>query len=162
VGVRVAPPQHLDDVVDGRAVERRDDADLARQRRQRALAPLVEQPLFGQARLQLLERQLPRAQPLGLELLADDLVLTLRVVDAHAAAGDDPEAVLRLELQVAQRRAEHHRLDLRLGVLQREVEMPGVPEPAVGDLAFDPRFEELFLEQRADLAGQLGDGEHAP
>ena len=49
VRVRVAAAQHLDDVAHRRAVERGDDADLARQRGQRALAARVEQP-FGARR----------------------------------------------------------------------------------------------------------------
>ena len=43
--VPVAPAQHLDDVAHRRAVERGDDADLSRQRRQRPLPLCVEQPL---------------------------------------------------------------------------------------------------------------------
>ena len=101
VRVGVAAAQHLDDVAHGGAVERGDDADLARQRRQRALAPRVEQPLGRQPLLQLLEGELPRAEPFGLEVLADDLILALRVVDADAAARDDAQAVLRLEAQAA-------------------------------------------------------------
>ena len=42
--VRIPPAQHVDDVANGGAVERGDDADLARQRRERPLAALVEQP----------------------------------------------------------------------------------------------------------------------
>ena len=83
VRVRVAPPQHLDDVADRRAVERRDDADLARQRRQRPLARRVEQPFGLQPLLQLIERELQRAETVRLEVLADELVFALRLVDAR-------------------------------------------------------------------------------
>jgi hypothetical protein len=72
VGVRVAAPQHFDDVAHGSAVERRDNADLARQCRQRPLATLVEEPFARQPLLQLIERQLPGAEPFGLEMLADE------------------------------------------------------------------------------------------
>ena len=54
--------QHLDDVANRRAVERRHDADLARQRRQRTLARRVEQPFGLQPLLQLIERELQRAE----------------------------------------------------------------------------------------------------
>ena len=67
--------------------------------------------------LQLLEGELPGAEPFRLQVLAEQLILALRVVDADAAARDDPQAVLRLEAQPAQRRAEHHALDLRLASL---------------------------------------------
>ncbi len=81
---------------------------------QRPLAPRVEQPLGREPLLELIEGELQRAEPFRLQVLADDLVLALRVVDADAAARDDAQAVLRLEAQVAQRRAEHHALDLRV------------------------------------------------
>ena len=118
VRVRCAAPQHLDDVAQRRAVERRDDPDLARQRRQRPLARRVEEPFRLQLLLQLLERELQRAEPVRLHVLADDLVLALRLVDAEPAARDDVQAVLGLEPQVADRRAEHDRLDLRAAVLR--------------------------------------------
>ena len=85
VRLRVALGQHRQDVADRRAVERGDDADLARQHRQRPLARRVEQPGGVEALLQLLEGQLQRAQPLGLQRLADELILALGVVDADAA-----------------------------------------------------------------------------
>ena len=98
VRVRMAAAQHLDDVAQRRAVERRHDADLARQRGQRPLARRVEEPFGLQLLLQLLERQLQRAEPVRLQVLADDLVLALRLVDAEPAARDDVQAVLGLEL----------------------------------------------------------------
>ena len=101
--VRVPASQHVDDVADGGAVERRDDADLSRQRRQRPFARGVEQSLFLEPLLQLIEGELERAETLGLQVLADELILALRLVDGNLAAGDDLEAVGRLELQIAQR-----------------------------------------------------------
>ncbi len=60
----------------------------------------LEQPLGLQLLLQLLERELQRADALRLQVLADDLVLALGVVDAEPAARDDVQAVLRLEPEV--------------------------------------------------------------
>ena len=71
-------------------------------------SPSVLQPL-----LQLLEGELQRAEAVRLEVLADELILALRLVDRHAPARDDAQAVGRLEFQIAQRRSEDHRLDLR-------------------------------------------------
>jgi hypothetical protein len=68
--VGVAALEHLDDVAHRGAVERGDDPDLARQRGQRTLAFGVEQTGRRQPLLQLLERQLPRAEPFGLQVLA--------------------------------------------------------------------------------------------
>ncbi len=112
VRVGVAAAQHLDDVAHGGAVERGDDADLAGQGRQRTLARLVEEAFGREPLLQLVEGELQRAEAFRLEVLADDLILALRVVDADAPARDDAQAVLRLEAKQPQRRAEHHALDL--------------------------------------------------
>ena len=53
------------------------------------LRACVEQPFVLQPLLQLIERELQRAQPVRLEMLADQLVLALRLVDRDAAARDD-------------------------------------------------------------------------
>ena len=55
----------------------------------------IEQPFGRQPLLELLERELQRAEALRLQVLADELILALRVVDADASARDDAEAVLR-------------------------------------------------------------------
>ena len=52
--------------------------------------------------------------------------------------------------------------DLRLGVLQREVEMTGLREARVGDFAFDPHVLEFAFEQVADAQGQLADFPDVP
>ena len=158
VRVRVAPAEHLDDVADRGAVERRDDADLARQGGQRPFARRVEQPFVLQALLQLIEGELQRAEPVRLQVLADELILALGLVDRHASARDDAQAVGRLELQIAQRGSENDRPDLRGAVLQREIQMSRVPHAAVRELAFDPDLEELGFEQIAHANRQLGDG----
>src|SRR5687768_10057199 len=105
--------QHLDDVANGGAIERGHNPDLSRQRRQRPLAARVEEAGGLKPLLQLLESELKGAEPLRLEVLADELVLALRVVHADPAAGDDAKAVLRLEAKRPQRRPEHHATDLR-------------------------------------------------
>ena len=101
--------------------------------------------------------KLQRAKPARLERVADDLVLALLVVHAQAPAGDDMLAVGALELEAAHVRPEHHGLQLRAGVLEREIEVPGVPQAAVRQLAFDPDVGKPRLERRADVCGELGD-----
>src|SRR6185436_19395533 len=71
---RVPALEDLDDVANRRAVERRDDADLARPERQRPLSRTIEQPFALEPRLQLIERELQRAESVRLPVLADDLV----------------------------------------------------------------------------------------
>src|SRR4029077_17817230 len=159
VHVRIATPQYLDDVANRGAVERRDDPDLARQRRQRPLPGGIEQPFLLQAFLELVERELPRAEAVRLEVLADELVFAFRLVHRELAARNDTKTVAGLELQIAQRRPEHEPAQLRRRVLQWEVQMAGVPDVAVRQLALDPDLEELFFEEIAHANGQLGDGE---
>ena len=89
VCVRVSAPQYVDDVADGGTVERRDDANLAGKRGKGTLAARVEQALGREAFLELVEGQLQRTEPFRLEMLADDLILTFRVVDADPAACHD-------------------------------------------------------------------------
>ena len=110
--IRVAAAKHADDVAQRRAIDRRHDADAAGEGRQRAFARRFEEPLGGQLFLQLLKRELERAVAMRLDVLADQLILALGVVDAHATAHDHVKAILRFEFQIAERRAEHHALDL--------------------------------------------------
>src|SRR5262249_17507663 len=140
-------------------VERRDDANLARQGGQRPFAGRIEQPFLLETFLELLEGQLPRTEPVRFEVLADELVLALWFVNRDLAPRDDTQAVGGLELQVAQRRAKHQRAQLARRVFQREIQVSGVPDLAVRQLAFDPDLEEPFLEQVAHANRQLGDRE---
>ena len=162
VRIRISAPQHVDDVADGGAVERRHDADLARQCRQRALAVPVEKALGRQALLELVEGQLQRAESLRLEMLADDLILAFRVVHADPAARYHAQPVARRKPQGAQGRPEHPAPDLRAGVFQREVHVARIPDAAVRQLAFDPDLDESILDERPDLPCQLGNRQDAP
>jgi hypothetical protein len=158
--VGVPPRQHLDDVANRRTVERGDDPDLPRQRRQRPLAGGVEQAFGVKPLLQLIERQLQRAEPLGLEVLADELILAFGLVHRQAPACHHAHAVARLEFQIAERRPENHAAHLRAGVFQGEVQMAGVPDPTVRELALDPHLGQLGFQQIADADRQLRDGEN--
>src|SRR5439155_18816804 len=77
----------------------------------------------------------------------------------HAAARNDAETVGGFELQIAKRRPKDDATNLRRRILQREVEMPGVPDPAVRELAFDPDFEELSFQKVPHAHRQLGDAQ---
>ena len=76
---------------------RGDDADGAREGRQRPLARGIEEPFGLELALELLEGELERAEPLGLHQLDDELVLAARGVDVEAAEGQHLQAVLELE-----------------------------------------------------------------
>ena len=111
---------------------------------------------------QLLVGELQRAQAPRLHVLADQLVLAARIVDAEPAAGHDVDAVFGLEAQQPQRRSEHHALHLRVGVLQREIEMAGVPHPGPRQLALDPDLGEARLDEIAQRRSEFAHRDHAP
>jgi hypothetical protein len=159
MGVRITSPQHVDDVADSGAVEGSNDTDLPWESGEWPLTRLIEEPLTREPLLQLLEGQLQRTEACRFEMFADDLILALRVVDADSSACDDAQAVLWLEAQQSQRRPEHDPFNLCVRIFEREVQMPGVPHLAIRQLAFDPDFEEAFLEQPAKFGRQLRDGE---
>ena len=156
VRIRIAPAQHPNHVAQRGAVDRRDQPDAPGQGGERPLARGIEQAFGRQSLLQLFERLLQRAESFRLHVLAEDLILALGVVHADLPARHDLEAVFRLELEIADRRAEHDRLDLRRAILEREVHVPGVPDPRVRNLALDPHVLQLVLEQIADRRVQLG------
>ena len=101
VDVGMAAGEDLDDIAERRSGERRDDADLRRQRRQRPLARKIEEALGLELLLQLLERQLQRAETLRLKVVAEQLILALRLVDGQPPARHHAQSVFGLELQIA-------------------------------------------------------------
>src|SRR6267143_4103111 len=155
-----APADHAEDVPERGAAGRGHDADLPRKSRQLALAGLVEEPFRLQARLQLLERELQRAQPFGLEQLDDQLVFAALGVDLDAAEGHHVQAVGRLELDAVATIAKQDDPNLRVRVLQGEVRVPRAVQAVVRDLALDPHGREAILEHLLQASRQLGDREH--
>src|SRR6266508_4298430 len=93
-------------------------------------------------------------------MFTDELILAFRLVDRNFAARHDAQSVGGLELQIPQRGLEHEAAQLRGGVLQREVQVSGVPEPAVRELAFHPDLEEIALEEIANANRELSDGQN--
>src|SRR5262249_10173833 len=149
------PADHAQHVADRRAAGRGDDADLAREPRQLALARLIEEPLGLKSCLELLEGQLERSEPLGLQQLDHQLVLAALRVDLDAAERHHVQAVGRLELDAAAAIAKEHGADLRLGVLQGEVCVARAVEPEVRDLALDPDRRKALLERLLQTPRQL-------
>ena len=85
----------------------------------------VEEALGLELLLELLERELERAQALRLEQLDHQLVLAARGVDVEAAEGQHLHAVLGLEAHAPAPAAEEHAAELGRLVLQREVGVAG-------------------------------------
>ena len=146
------PLQHAQDVADGRAGGRSDDADAPRHDGQRLLARFVEEPFLLQLFLQLLEGQLQRAQPHGLDVTDVHLIFAAHFVDAEGSAHADVQAILGTELDAAQLIAKADATNLRARILQSEIEVTGLRGLVIGDFAFDPNVGESAFEQTADLA----------
>src|SRR5207244_2709676 len=94
-------------------------------KRRSPLSRHVEQAFGLEPCLQLLERELERAEPLGLEQLHDQLVLSALRVHLDRAERDHVEAVGRLEADPLRARPEDHAAELGVGVLQGEVGVAG-------------------------------------
>ena len=101
----VAPLEDPQDVADGRARRRGDDADRPRPEGQLPLALLVEQALGPELLLELFEGELEGALALGLDLVDEELVVAAGLVDADLAPADDLEPVLEVEGDLAGRRS---------------------------------------------------------
>ena len=94
-----------------------------------------------------------------LERLAHQLVFAARAVDAQPAAGEHVHAVVGRELQMPQRRPEDDALELGVRVLEREVQVPGVPALHARELALDPDVGERRFDEGAERRRQLRDGQ---
>ena len=130
------------------------ETDPPRQRRQAALALLVEQPLCGQARLQLLEPLLQRPGPERFQGIHIELVRAPLLVNADASAGNDCLAVARLRPQVQGILAKADAGNFRLLVLQREVPMAAAGVRSVGHLALNPDIREIAGQQLLERGGK--------
>ena len=118
-----------------------------------------KQALRRQFLLELLERELQRAVALRLQRFHQKLVFAARFVNVDAAARQHRHAVLRLELQIAQRGPEAHAAHLRLLVLQREITVAARRHLRARDLARHPDVVELRAQQVANARAEFGHGE---
>ena len=155
-------PAALRDVVDVTqhgARDRGDDADALREARQGLLVRIVEEPLRCESRLELLEGEREVARALRHHVVSVELVDAVALVDRDAAADDDLHAVLRPEAQALRAAPEHHALDGRRGVLQREVAVARGVAAEVRQLPADLDAAEhgLALEHPLDIVRDLTD-----
>ncbi len=130
--------EHLQDVANRRAGRGGNDADASRQRRERLLVCLLEQPFCLELRLQFLESPAQQTLAGGLHVFDDELVAAARLVHRDARPDDDLVTVIGPEPEQPVLAAEHRAADLRPVVLQREVQVPGTGPGEVRELAGDP------------------------
>ena len=143
-------------VADDGAGRRGDDADDARQERQRLLPGLVEQALGRELLLALLQQRHQRADAGRLQRVDDDLVGRLARIGRDAPGGDHLQPFRRLEPEALHRGAPDHRVDLGLVVLQREVAVArGVGAAEARDLAAQPHVAVGALQRALDGGAEL-------
>ena len=119
------PPslQDREDVTDSRSGDRGHDSDGAGKRWQGFFPLQVEEPLCSQPLLELFERQLKRADTLGLDMLEHDLILAPRLIDSEPTAHDHVEPFLESKPEPYGVRSKEHSSNLAGTVLEGTVEM---------------------------------------
>ena len=155
VDVRRATGQRRQDVAQRRRLQRRDDPDRPRMRRQRALSRRVEEPEPLERLLDPQERLVERAGAGAAQLLDLQLELAARRVQAGQHPRVDAVAVARRPVEALVAAPEHHAADLGVAVLQREVPVAGAGAHHVRDLAGHPDEREAALERRRDATDEL-------
>ena len=100
--------------------------------------------------------------PRRLERLDVELERALRLEHVHPPVGDDLEPGLRLERRPGPVVAEPHALELRAGVLEREVGVAGGRDRDPPDLALDPQVAQAVVgaDAIADRPADLGHRPH--
>ncbi len=157
--IRIAVEQDAQQIAQRRTAQRRDDAERARQARERTFAGRVEQPLATEPLLELLEGHLQGAEATRLDLLGVKLQRAADLIDIHPPAHNDLHPVDHAKAQPPGGRTEHHGVDRAAGVLEREIEMVGGGHAGVRNLARHPVLGELHLERLAHDPQELRDGE---
>src|SRR5215472_1742532 len=128
-----------------------DDADAARQNRQRLFAPFVEEAFFLQLAFKLLEGDLERAKTYRLDVADVDLIFAARFIDAEGATHGDVQAILGAEFQPANLITKTDAANLRVRVLEREIEMARLRGTMVRHFPFDPDISKGAFKQPANL-----------
>lgn len=106
----------------------------------------------------MIEGELQRAKPDGLDTFHINLIIAALFVDADGTAHGDVQPVFRAEFRGADLRLEADGADLRSLVFEDEVDVAGLRFVTVGDFAFDEDVGEIASEKIADAAGEFGDG----
>ena len=146
-----------DDVADHRPLRRGDDPQPARQERQRPLSGAVEKPLGVEALLELLERQRQRAGPRRLDVGDRHLEPAARFVQRQPPPAADRHPLFQRELEPGRLAREEHAVELRLVVLETEIEVPRPRALEAGDLPFDANVGEPALQRHPCGAQDLRD-----
>ncbi len=142
----VAAIDDVQKVADHRARGRSDNAHRSREHGQRLFALGVEEAFNLEPLLQLLKCQLERAGANRFHGFGDELHLAALLVDAHAAAHQHVQTILRPKTEQHRLAAEENDGQLRFGVLQGEVNVAGRSGTIIRDLALNPNVAVLLLD----------------
>src|SRR5882762_2542025 len=156
------PPQNVQNVLQGRSPRRSHNSNAKRKRRDGFFFLGVEKSFGFQSCFELLKRNLQRPCTFGLQVLGDQLQLPASLVDRYFASGDDLHPILRTKPQQPRLRAEHHNVQLRRAVFQREVQVPGLRWLEVRNLALDPGIPIFLLQRCPRRRDEITHGPHAP
>ena len=133
-----------------------DDGDALRQHRNRLLARGIEEAFIGELLLELLERQLQRAEAGRLDGDGVELELALLLVKRQPAADDELQSVLDAEAEEARVRGEEHHAHLRARIFDRKIKMAGRGTDDIRRFAFDADVV-VTKEIEVDLTDELAD-----
>ena len=151
----VAAADDVEKVADHGAGGRSNNAHGAGKSGQRALAGRVEEAFGFEPLLELFKGQLKRTGTHRLHGLGHQLHLAALFIDAHPAAGQHVQAVFGAKAQQHGVAPEKDHRQLRVGVLEREVEMAGRCGAEVGDLALYPDVAVFPFDEFAHPSDQL-------
>ncbi len=138
LGQRVAPPQGVEHILQGRAGGRGDQADSAREGRDGALAFFIEEPFTFKSRLEPQEFLVEKALSGGAHGVDVELVGAVALVDPHRAVGFDGHAVLQGHLDFERGSAPDDAAQGGPRVFEGQVDMPGRRAGEVGNFAQNP------------------------
>ena len=153
----MTPGGDVEKVADDGAGGRGDDSDSAGKGGKRAFAIRVKQALGLEPGFELLEGELERPGTDRFHRFGHQLHLSALLIDRDPATDQHPQAVLGAEAKQERLAAEEYDRQLRLGILQREVDMARGGRAAVRDLALHPYIGVFLLHQFADLGDQFAD-----
>ncbi len=153
----MAASNDLDDVPNGSAGERGDDADAVWKGRQRSTWA-VEETFTAKAVAKLLEGELQCAGAARAQGFGDELKLAAAFVHRDASTNLDREAIPGLEAEKLRLPAEEYDGKLRVAILEREVDMAGSGGTEIRNLALDVEDAGVgAFEMLSQLRDQLTD-----
>src|SRR5690606_11416603 len=144
---RKAFAQAMEDVADDGASWRSDDADGAREIRDRLLALAREETFALQLLLELFELRQQRADAGGRHAFADQLILRAARISGEPALGDDFETLFRLEAKLLDVGLPHHSGDGRAFVLEIDIEVAGLGDQHAAEFAAHANAVEVRLHR---------------